>query len=74
MQILVLESSSKIFDLDFHQIHYLIADSPVDGIYELGIYHINRIIRKLLFVFAKTNAQISCTVTAQLIRAFIFAT
>ena len=28
----------------------------------------------LLFAYAKTKAQISCTVTAQLISAFVFAT
>ena len=32
------------------------------------------VMRNLLFAYAKTNAQFKCTVTAQLISAFVFAT
>ena len=36
--------------------------------------HMGRVMRKPDFVYAKTKAQISCAVTAQLISAFVFAT
>ena len=37
-------------------------------------YYLSRIVRKPDFAYAKTKAQISCAVTAQLISAFVFAT
>ena len=39
-------------------------------------YYLSCVMRNLnlLFVYAKTKAQISCAVTAQLISAFVFAT
>ena len=37
----------------------------------IGCYGLSRVLRKL---YAKTKAQISCAVTAQLISAFVFAT
>ena len=37
-------------------------------------YDKSHVTRNLLFAYAKTKVQISYTVTAQLIRAFVFAT
>ena len=37
-------------------------------------YALSHVIRKPDFAYAKTKAQISCAVTAQLISAFVFAT
>ena len=34
----------------------------------------SHVMRKTVFAYAKTKAQISCAVTAQLISAFVFAT
>ena len=44
-------------------------DSERDAIYEKS-----RVMRNQNFAYAKTKAQISCAVTAQLISAFVFAT
>ena len=42
--------------------------------YSLYLSHLSRVVRKPAFVYAKTKAQISCAVTAQLISALVFAT
>ena len=39
----------------------------------LSLY-LNRVIKRVLFAFAKTKAQISCAITVQLINGFFFAT
>ena len=38
------------------------------------IQYLSRVMRKPAFAYAKTKEQISCTVTAELINAFVFTT
>ena len=36
--------------------------------------YLSRVIKRVLFAFAKTKAQMSCVITVQLINGFFFAT
>ena len=52
---------------------FMICIEHVECKYCQSIFEL-RYEKKRLFVYAKTKMQISCTVTAQLISAFVFAT
>ena len=46
----------------------LLSMNPPSSLY------MSRVIKKLPFAYAKTKAQISCVITAQLTNGFVFAT